>query len=185
LGENPQMLPEPFNLSYRGIESGPKGLHRRVIRFIELFNQESAIPIQGDLLEQHAAVARRAVLAEICRPETAQFDWVFARQCSDGMIRAAGSVHLTGINGDGSDGERAQRWYMVEFFTPTMVEMLDLIDRDPVTLKSIPSEEWGEDVLRYKRRGVFMGSGNVSLARWLIWPAVILLAAAGIMMILS
>jgi len=164
---------DPFNFGDLLRGPGERGRRRRVLRFIDFFNRPDAVPIEGESLERHAVVAQRAVLNQILHPETAEFDWIFARECADGMIRAAGSVHL-----EGSGGDRFQRWYLVEFFTPILVELLDLIDRDPVSLKLIPADEWEGDVLRYARPRTAQGQGIPSLTRRLLWPAIILGAAA-------
>ncbi|HTW94832.1 MAG TPA: hypothetical protein VMD30_08570 [Tepidisphaeraceae bacterium] len=145
---------------------------RRLIRFIDNFNSPSAEPVQGQRLEQYAAIVQSAVRAEILHPETANFDWIVVRQCPDGMLRAAGSIHLDGI-----DGSRAERWYLAEFPDQAAAEVLEIIDRDPVAMKTLTPQQWADTVLRYARPGAYRARRPASIWRWLVWPAIILLAA--------
>ena len=126
--------------------------------FLSQFNHPSAEAVDDEAL---CSAVQGAVKDQLQFPNTAIFDRIYIRKCSDEIIiiRGAGMVSFAGLNGAASSGG-----YMVEFIVDGKCELLELhVDFDPVTLKELPQPQaWDGKSIPYARPPI---AGPIALGK--------------------
>jgi hypothetical protein len=115
--------------------------------FLSQFNHHSAEEVFD---HAYGEATQIAVKGELRFPETAAFAQIYVRKCQDNIVRTAGTVSCTGVDGAAFDSG-----YLVEF-TNGSCRLLEIRPGfDPVTLKELPKPQaWDGTSIPYARQGI-------------------------------